>query len=78
MAARTTKYLLAYRSTPHTTTGVSPAELLYRRGIGTKIPEFEGGEEEEDERPGTTDKQSRDKDAEQKQRSAETSNNRIT
>ena len=54
------KYLLAYRSTPHTMTGVSPAELLY----GRKMPEFEGHEEEE--RSGTTDQQARDQDAEQK------------
>ena len=46
MATRT-KYLLAYRSTPHTRTGVSPAELLYGRKILTKMPVFEGHEEEE-------------------------------
>ena len=48
------KYQLAYRSTPHTTTGVSPAELLYGRRIGTKMPEFESTGEE-GERPGTAD-----------------------
>ena len=69
------KYLLAYRSTNHTTTGVSPAELLYGRKIRTKMPEFEGAEEEE-ERSGTTDQQARDQDAEQKQRGAEAANKR--
>ena len=69
------KYLLAYRSTNHTTTGVSPAELLYGRNIRTKMPEFEGAEEEE-ERSGTTDQQARDQDAEQKQRGAEAANKR--
>ena len=34
------KYLIAYRSTPHTTAGVSPAELLFGRKIRTKLPEF--------------------------------------
>ena len=63
------KYLLAYRSTPHTTTGVSPAELLYGRRIRTKMPEF-GSTEEEGERPGTTHQQARDQDAEHKKRSS--------
>ena len=34
------KYLIAYRSTPHVTTVVSPAELLFGRKIWTKLPEF--------------------------------------
>lgn len=33
-------YLLMYRSTPHTTTGVSPAELLFGRKIRTKLPDL--------------------------------------
>ena len=41
------KYPLAYRSTPHTTTGITPAELLYGRKITTKMPEFEITVEEE-------------------------------
>jgi len=34
------KYLIAYRLTHYTTTGVSPAELLFGRKIRTKLPEF--------------------------------------
>ena len=34
------KFLLAYRSTSHTTTGVSPAELFFKRKLTTKLPEF--------------------------------------
>ena len=34
------KYLVAHRSTPHTTTGVSPAELLFGRKMHTKLPEL--------------------------------------
>ena len=34
------KYLIAYRSTPRTTTGVSPAEPLFGRKTRTKLPEF--------------------------------------
>ena len=48
------KYQLAYRSTPHTTTGVSPAELLYGRRIRSKMPEFESTGKE-GERPSTAD-----------------------
>ena len=33
-------YLLLYRSTPRSTTGVSPAELLFKRKLRTKLPEF--------------------------------------
>ena len=31
-------YLLMYRSTPHSVTGVSPVETLYRRLLSTKLP----------------------------------------
>ena len=34
------KFLLNYRATPHTTTGKSPAELLYNRTIRTKLPQI--------------------------------------
>ena len=33
-------YLLAYRSTPHTVTGKSPAELIFGRQIKTKPPQI--------------------------------------
>ena len=33
-------YLAKYRTTPHTVTGVCPAELLFGRKIRTKMPEF--------------------------------------
>ena len=31
-------YLIMFRSTPHSTIGVSPAELLYGRKFRTKLP----------------------------------------
>lgn len=34
-------FLLAYRSTPHSTTGSTPAELLYHRKIRTKLPSLD-------------------------------------
>ena len=38
--AELNKFLLAYRSTNHTTTGVSPAELFFKRKLTTKLPEL--------------------------------------
>ncbi|KAF6019010.1 hypothetical protein EB796_022686 [Bugula neritina] len=32
------KFLLSYRSTPHSVTGVSPAELMLGRKLQTKLP----------------------------------------
>ena len=40
------KFLMAYRSTPHSATGKSPAELLFRRVMKTKMPELTYMEEE--------------------------------
>ena len=34
------KYLTAYRSIPHNTTGRSPAELLFNRKVKGKIPDL--------------------------------------
>ena len=34
------KYLIMYRSTPHSTTGVTPAELLFNRPFRTKLPQL--------------------------------------
>ncbi len=34
------KFLLNYRSTPHTTTGKTPSELLFNRNIQNKLPEI--------------------------------------
>ena len=34
------RFLAAYRTTPHTVTGICPAELLLGRKIRTKLPEF--------------------------------------
>ncbi|XP_052777763.1 uncharacterized protein LOC128215074 [Mya arenaria] len=33
-------YLMMYRFTPHSTTGMSPAEMLFKRKIRTKIPDI--------------------------------------
>lgn len=33
-------FLMAYRSTPHSTTGETPAKLLYKRNIRTKLPDL--------------------------------------
>ena len=57
------KYLLAYRSILHMTTGQSQAELLFGKKLSTKLPEVADLEESED--PGY--QQARDRDAEKKQ-----------
>ena len=59
------KFLLAYRSTPHQTTGVSPAELLFGRKIRTKLPELDSAS-----RP-ILDEAIRDRDILRKQRGKE-------
>ena len=41
-------YLLQYRATPHSTTGVSPAELLFGRKVHTKLPQINVKEETEE------------------------------
>jgi len=57
------KFLLAHRSTPHVTTGRSPAELLCGRKLTTKLPESADLEESE----GLGHQQDRDHDAAKKQ-----------
>jgi len=58
------KFLLAYRSTPHSTTGKSPAELLFRRVLNTKMPELLGLDDEEAD---MSDQGARDRNTEKKQ-----------
>ncbi len=60
------KFLLACRSTPHSTTGVSPAKLLFGREIQTKLPELR----EEDARPSVVE----DRDCAMKQKGADYAN----
>ena len=38
-------FLLQYRATPHSTTELSPAEMLFGRKINTKLPHVHSGEE---------------------------------
>ena len=61
------KFFLAYRSIPHATTGVSPAEQLFGRKIHTNLVECEG-EVDGCHAQGTTYLAARDDDAENKQR----------
>ena len=58
------KFLLAYRSTPHSTTGKSLAELLFRRVLNTKMPELSSLDDEETD---ISDQEARDRDTQKKQ-----------
>lgn len=55
------EYLLMYRSSPHSTTLKTPAELMFNRNIRNKLPLFESKIEE------SMDGEIRDKDAQMKQ-----------
>ena len=49
------KFMTWYRTTPHSTTGMSPAELLFRRKLRTRIPtidEFSAQDQEVQDRDG--------------------------
>jgi hypothetical protein len=59
------KYLTAYRNTPHSITGKTPAEMLFGRKLRTKIPHV---------RDIYDDIETRDRDAEQKQQRVEARN----
>ena len=54
------KFLTAYRTTPHSSTGVSPAKLLFNREIRSKIPDLTKCE--------YIDSEARDRDAEMTQK----------
>ena len=58
------KFLLAYMSTPYSTTGKCPAELLFRRVLNSKMPELMGLHNEEAD---ITDQGTRDRDTQKKQ-----------
>ncbi|XP_055306964.1 uncharacterized protein K02A2.6-like [Sitodiplosis mosellana] len=58
------KYLLMYRSTPHSTTLKTPAELMFNRNIRDKLPSI-------DQHIGRGDNEVRDRDAEMKQKGKE-------
>lgn len=51
-------FLMMYRTTPHTVTGVSPAELMFKRKLRTRIPGIE--------EHSVDDLEIRDRDSEQK------------
>ena len=63
------KFLLGYRSTPHTTTGVSPAILLFGREIRSKLPGVE------ELRSANNDSEFLDRDHERKQKGKDYADN---
>ena len=63
------KFLLGYRSTPHATTGVSPAKLLFGREIRSKLPGVE------ELRSASNDSEVLDRDRERKQKGKDYADN---
>ena len=61
-------YLFAYHNTPHSTTGVSPAELLFGRKLRTKLPDLRESN--------VLDEEMRDRDHERKDQGKEYADNR--
>ena len=55
------KFLMAHRTTPHSSTGMTPSKLLFNREIRSKVPELR-------EMYGTEDSEVKDKDMEMKQK----------
>lgn len=62
------KFLLTYRATPHTTTGRSPAELMFGHRIRSKLPQFSSFRKEDED--------TRDRDHISKEKGREYSNNK--
>lgn len=58
------KFSLAYRWTNHSTTGVSPAELFFKRKLTTKLPEIKEADKEQQGK--VVFQQVRDRDSEKK------------
>ena len=48
---------MMYRSTPHTTTGVSPTEMLFGRCIRTKLPQLQEFSDEDEVRDSESERQ---------------------
>ena len=44
------EYIFAYRTTPHSVTGLTPAEIMFNRKLRTKLPEFNHKQEDEEVR----------------------------
>jgi len=67
-------YLVAYRNTPHPSTGVCPSELLFRRKLRTKLPELqEAVKLDEEVRDRDKDRKAKMKDYADRRRNAEES-----
>lgn len=64
------KFLLAYRSTPHTITGASPAKLLFEREIRSKLPGVE------ELRSASNESEALDRDRERQQKGKDYTDNR--
>ena len=72
--AELSKFSQAYQSTNHSTTGVSPAELFFKRKLTTKLPQLKKADEEQQGK--VVFQRVRDKDSEKKQLSKDDADRR--
>ena len=68
------EYIFAYRTTPHSVTNLTPAEMMFGRKLRTKLPEFVSKQVDEEVRDRDKIQKSKNKEYLDKKRNAKESN----